>query len=302
DSKGESTYNPQLPDVVQELVDGGVAVESDGALCVFTDGVTGPGGDRVPLIIRKRDGGYGYATTDLATIRHRAQDLKADQILYVVDARQALHFRMVFDTARRAGWLPEGARARHVAFGTVLGPDGKPFKTRSGGTVRLGDLLDAAVAKARAAVAEKNPDMPAAQLDEIAERAGIAAVKYADLSTSRTKDYSFDVDRMVSLTGDTGVYLQYAHTRLKAILRKADTAPNPSTVDATLPLHPAERALALHLDGYAATLAETAELLEPHRLARLPLQPCENLHRLLRHLPRADSRHPRPAKQPPGPG
>ncbi|MGH8881009.1 MAG: arginine--tRNA ligase, partial [Stackebrandtia sp.] len=263
DNAGESTYNPHLADVVAELTDAGIAVESDGALCVFTDGLTGPDGTPIPLIIRKRDGGYGYATTDLATIRHRVRNLKADQILYVVDARQALHFRMIFHTARRAGWLPDSIDVRHVAFGTVLGPDGKPFKTRTGGTVRLSDLLNAAVNQARTVVAD-NRDLPGEELDTIAEQAGIAAVKYADLATSRTKDYTFDVNRMVSFTGDTGVYLQYAHTRIASILRKATDAK--PTVDTTVPLHPAERTLVLHLDSYTATLTETTDLLEPHRL------------------------------------
>ncbi|MFD7657338.1 arginine--tRNA ligase [Actinosynnema sp. NPDC059797] len=185
-------------------------------------------------------------------------------MVYVTDSRQALHFRLVFEAARRAGWLTDGTSAEHVAYGTVLGPDGTPFKTRSGGTVRLVDLLDDAVARARAVVLEKNPDLDAAELDRIAELAGIAAVKYADLSTSRVKDYSFDVDRMVAFTGNTGVYLQYAHARISSILHHAgDPAPE---VDRTVPLHPAERDLALALDAYGAVLTEVGATLEPHRL------------------------------------
>ena len=270
DTVGESAYNDQLADVAAELEAAGVAVPSQGALCVFIDGVTGPDGTPVPLMVRKSDGGYGYGTTDLATIRHRVRDLRPDRILYVVDARQALHFRLVFAAARRAGWLTDDVQAVHVPFGTVLGPDGRPFKTRSGDTVRLSDLLDAAVNQARAVVGEKNPDLPAVELDEIAEQAGIGAVKYADLSTSRTKDYTFDVERMVAFSGDTGVYLQYAHARIASILRKAQSTtrdtPGLPVIDTTLALHPTERALALSLDAFATTLTDVATNLEPHRL------------------------------------
>jgi arginyl-tRNA synthetase len=265
DDAGESFYNPWLADVAEELRLAGIAVDSDGALCVFDAGTLGPDGDPVPLMVRKSDGGYGYDTTDLATIRYRTRDLKADRILYVVDSRQALHFALVFAAARRAGWIGDGVEVRHVPFGTVLGPDGRPFKTRAGGTVRLDDLLDDAVARARAVVADKNPDLPAAELDAVAETVGIASVKYADLSTSRTKDYAFDVDRMVSFTGDTGAYLQYAHARVTSILRKAPE-PGPAAGPVGGDLHPRERALVLRLEGFGDCLAEVADTLEPHRL------------------------------------
>ncbi|MGH3763629.1 MAG: arginine--tRNA ligase [Pseudonocardiaceae bacterium] len=264
DSDGESSYNSILPDVVEELTAAGVAVESDGALVVFSDEVTGPDGNPVTLMVRKKDGGYGYDTTDLATIRHRIRDLKADRILYVVDARQSLHFRLIFEAARRAGWLIEGIDVTHIAFGAVLGPDGRPFKTRSGDAVKLMELLDAAIDRARASVTEKAHELTDDELTKIAEQAGIGAVKYADLSTSRTKDYVFDVDRMVSFNGNTGVYLQYAHTRICSILRKAGDAS--AGVDPTLPMHPAERALILAADTFGDTLAEVARVLEPHRL------------------------------------
>jgi arginyl-tRNA synthetase len=266
DSAGESTYNRFLADVVEELAAAGIAVESDGALCVFFDDITGPDGDPVPLIVRKSDGGFGYAATDLATIRYRIRDLKATRILYVVDARQAMHFRMVFETARRAGWLTDDVHAVHVPFGTVLAADGRPFKTRSGGTVRLGELLDAAVDRACAVISDKAHGLDADELEHVVQAAGIGAVKYADLSTSRIKDYAFDVDRMVSLNGNTGVYLQYAHARIQSILGKLPDDAGPAAVDTTLPLHPAERALTLALDEFADTLADVADTLEPHRL------------------------------------
>ena len=264
DSVGESFYNSMLVDTVDELVGKGIAVESDGALVVFSEQVNGPDGRPVPLMVRKRDGGYGYDTTDLATIRYRITELHAQRLLYVTDSRQALHFQLIFETARRARWLTDEIDAEHIDYGTVLGPDGKPFKTRAGGTVRLMDLLDDAFAKARAVVAEKDPDLDSAELDKIAEQAGIGAVKYADLSTSRVKDYTFDLDRMIAFNGNTSVYLQYAHTRIRSILRKAgEPAP---IVDVDLVLEPAERALALELDAYGSTVREVAETLEPHRL------------------------------------
>src|SRR5882757_8115819 len=267
-SAGESSYNRYLDEVAAELEQAGVAVVSDGALCVFFDDIKGPDGSPVPLIVRKSDGGYGYGVTDLATIRYRLRDLKVNRILYVVDSRQAMHFRMIFETARRMGWLTDDVEAVHVAFGTVLGPGGKPIKTRAGGTVRLVELLDEAVDRARAEIETKPPTLSQEELETVARQAGIGAVKYADLSTSRTKDYTFDPDRMVSFNGNTGVYLQYAHTRIQSILRKLPpeaTGSNASVVTDG-PLHPAERALALLVDGFAATLSDVATTLEPHRL------------------------------------
>ncbi|MGC7094040.1 arginine--tRNA ligase [Amycolatopsis lurida] len=264
DSVGESFYNPLLAETVAALKDAGIAVESEGAVVIFSAEVAGPDGKPVPLMLRKRDGGYGYDTTDLATIRYRIRELRADRLLYVTDSRQALHFRLIFEAARRAGWLTGEIEAAHVPYGTVLGSDGRPFKTRAGGTVRLMDLLDDAVARARTVVAEKNPGLEPGELDRIAEQAGIGAVKYADLSTSRIKDYTFDVDRMVALAGNTGVYLQYAHARISSILRNAGgTEP---MIDTAVPLTAAERALALELDAYANTLIDVSRTLEPHRL------------------------------------
>ena len=266
DYVGESFYNPMLADTVTELLDKAVAVDSDGAIVVASKEVTGPDDTPAVLMVRKSDGGYGYDSTDLATIRYRITTLYADRLLYVTDSRQALHFQLVFEAARRAGWLTDAVTVDHVAYGTVLGPDGKPFKTRAGGTVRLMDLLDDAVTAARAVVTEKNPDLPAAELDAIAEQAGIGAVKYADLSTSRIKDYTFDPARMTAFNGNTGVYLQYAHARICSILRKAQDFDGIS-VDPSIALEPAERELGLTLDGYGTVIAEVATTLEPHRLA-----------------------------------
>ncbi|MFI7023917.1 arginine--tRNA ligase [Micromonospora sp. NPDC049900] len=275
DAVGESAYNAALPGVAADLADRQVAVTSDGALCVFFDDVRGPDGDPTPLIVRKRDGGFGYAATDLAALRQRVTELRADRLLYVVDARQALHFRMVFDAARRAGWLPPDVPAAHVAFGTVLGPDGRPFKTRAGDTVRLVDLLTEAVDRAREVVAAKNPGLTDAARDERARQVGIGAVKYADLATSRTRDYTYDPERMLALTGNTGVYLQYAHARVRSILARADGADE--TVDPGVTLDQAERALILDLDAFADVLDEVVAGYEPHRL-------CGHLHRLAQSL------------------
>ncbi|GAB2813964.1 arginine--tRNA ligase [Streptomyces daliensis] len=269
DVVGESAYNDDLMNVVKELEESGVAVRSDGALCVFFDDVKGQDGTPTPLIVQKSNGGFGYAATDLAAIRDRVGTLHADKLLYVVDARQALHFRMVFETAQRAGWLPEGA-ARQLPFGTVLGKDGKPFKTREGETVRLVDLLDEAIGRATAVVREKSEKLGLSEEEITAngEQVGIGAVKYADLSNSMTRDYVFDLDRMVSLQGDTSVYLQYAYARTRSILRKAaeqgagGPVPHPE-----LALAPAERALGLHLDEFGETLSQVAETYEPHKLA-----------------------------------
>jgi arginyl-tRNA synthetase len=268
DVAAESSYNPELDGIAEELTAAGIAVESDGALCVFFDDMTGADGRPLPLMVRKQDGGYGYAATDLATLRHRVVDLAADRILYVVDARQALHFHMVFATARRAGWLPDRVEVVHVPFGTVMAPDGKPFRSRSGDTVRLSHLLDQAVEAARAATADKPSDLSEAERERVVAAAGIGAVKYADLATSRAKNYVFDIGGMVALNGNTGVYLQYAHARVRSILSRAaaDTPGYVPEVAPAAPLHPAERALILQLDAFGAVLAEVAAELEPHRL------------------------------------
>ncbi|MFD9001782.1 arginine--tRNA ligase [Streptomyces sp. NPDC059582] len=267
DIVGESGYNDMLAETCRLLEESGVAVRSEGALCVFFDDVKGPDGNPVPLIVQKSDGGYGYAATDLSAIRDRVFSLKANTLVYVVDARQALHFRMVFETARRAGWLNDDVKALQLAFGTVLGKDGKPFKTREGETVKLVDLLDEAVERATAVVREKagKVGLSEPEIVENGRYVGIGAVKYADLSTSAVRDYKFDLDQMVSLNGDTSVYLQYAYARIKSILRKAGEARPAAHPE--LELAPAERALGLHLDQFGELVLEVAAGYEPHKLA-----------------------------------
>ncbi|MFJ8163138.1 arginine--tRNA ligase [Streptomyces sp. NPDC096136] len=265
DVVGESGYNDMLAETCKLLEESGVAVRSNGALCVFFDEYKGPDGNPTPLIVQKSDGGFGYAATDLSAIRDRVGNLKADTLIYVVDARQGLHFKMVFETARRAGWLNEDVKAVQLAFGTVLGADGKPFKTREGETVRLVDLLDEAVERAASVVREKAQDLTEEEIAERGAQVGIGAVKYADLSTSASRDYKFDLDQMVSLTGDTSVYLQYAYARIQSILRKAGEARPAAHPE--LELAASERALGLHLDGFGELVAEAAAEYAPHKLA-----------------------------------
>ena len=265
DSFGESAYNAWLNEVTDELITAGVATQSDGAIVVQSLKFKGAQDEPAVLMVRKRDGGYGYDTTDLATIRYRLFTLKADRILYVVDARQSLHFQLIFETAKRMNWLQSESQVTHVAFGAVLGPDGRPFKTRSGETVKLMKLLDEAVSAARNTVAEKATTLTSDELELIAEQAGIGAVKYADLSTSRTKDYAFDVSRMVSLNGNTSVYLQYAHARICSILRRANEQ-TPMQPYQNIPMEPVERDLVLALDEFGVVICEVATSFEPHKL------------------------------------
>jgi arginyl-tRNA synthetase len=264
DLAGESTYNDQLATVTAELEAKGLAREDDGALCVFPDGFTGRDGTPLPLIIRKSDGGYGYATTDLAAIRHRTRDLGGERILYLVDAGQHQHLEMVFAVAREAGWLDDGHRAEHVSFGLVLGPDGRRLKTRSGESPKLIDLLDEAVERAAAAVSAKNPDLSEDTKSAVAQAVGIGSVKYADLSSDRIKDYVFDWDRMLSFDGNTAAYLINAYVRIRSIFRRAEEHPGASAVLVTAP---EERTLALGLLRFDLVVRSVVERLEPHLLA-----------------------------------
>jgi arginyl-tRNA synthetase len=265
DIVGESFYNPMLADVVDDLDALGLLVESDGARCVFPPGFTNRNGDPLPLIVQKSDGGYGYAATDLAAIRDRVTRIGATRILYVVGSPQAQHLEMCFATAAMAGWLPDTVQAVHVSFGSVLDADRKMFKTRSGDRVRLVDLLDEAVERAGAAVAEKNPDLDAPTRAAVARMLGIGAIKYADLSTDRARDYVFDWERMLAFEGNTAPYLQYAHARIRSIFRRAN-APVPSPDEPPVLAEPAERELAIALLGFADTVASSLSSLSPSRL------------------------------------
>jgi arginyl-tRNA synthetase len=265
DFAGESTYNDQLESVTAELDRLGLLRDSDGALCVFPAGFTNREGDPLPLIVKKGDGGYGYDTTDLAAIRYRIRDLKATRLLYVVGLPQRQHFQMIFQAARDAGWATDSVREEHIGFGSVLGPDGKMFRTRAGATIKFTELLDEAVARAAKQVELKNPDLDADTAEAVARAVGIGAVKYADLSTDRAKDYTFDYDRMLSFDGNTAPYLQYAHARIRSIFRKAGHEPR----DATGPIAveaPAERELAIALLEFEGLVRDVEQSLEFHRL------------------------------------
>lgn len=265
DIAGESSYNPQLPDVAAELEASGVAQVSQGALCAFPPGFTGRDDGPLPLIVRKGDGGYGYAATDLAAIRHRIKDLGAERLVYVTGAAQALHFAMVFAVARQAGWLTESVQAQHVPVGSVLGPDGKMLRTRSGQSVKLVELIDEAIEQASTVLAERTSLDPDTR-SEVASAVGVGAVKYADLSYDRERDYVFDLARMLAFEGNTGPYLQYAHARIRSIFRRANLPVEvpPSVVIALG--DPSERALALQLLSFDGVVHELAATLEPHRL------------------------------------
>jgi arginyl-tRNA synthetase len=291
DLAGESTYNPLLASVCEELESRGLARVDDGALCVFPDGFVGRDGTPQPLIIRNSVGGYTYATTDLAAVRWRVQELGPTWLIYVVGAPQAQHLAMVFETAREAGWLVPPARADHAMFGSVLGEDRRMYKTRSGETIKLSALLDEAVSRAAAVVSERSATLSASEQSAIAEAVGIGAVKYADLSNDRVKDYVFDWDRMLSFEGNTAPYLQYAVARIRSIQRKAASAGGAGSggaagsaggvgsagaavgsagaaaaAGAVLVAEPAERALALHALSFGSALSSAVEGLAPHRL------------------------------------
>jgi arginyl-tRNA synthetase len=265
DIRGESFYNDMLPGVADGLIAKGLAWISDGALCAFPAGFENRDGTPLPLIIRKSDGGYNYATTDLATIRYRVDKLNADRAIYVVGTDQALHFKMVFAVAREAGWLPDGADFEHAQIGLVLGKDGRRLRTRAGDNVTLEDLITEGPQRARALLDEVERDDDGLDLDAIAQDVGIGAIKYADLSTARDSAYIFDWDRMISFKGNTGPYLQYATTRIKSIFRRAaiDEADLRGPILIT---QPAERELARKLLEFGAVVTQVAGTAEPHQL------------------------------------
>ncbi|WP_437881910.1 arginine--tRNA ligase [Pseudomonas sp. LRF_L74] len=265
DVKGESAYNDDLAKVIADLDAKGLLTESDGARCVFMEEFKNAEGNPLPLIVQKAGGGYLYATTDLAATRYRANVLKADRALYFVDQRQALHFQMVFAAARLAGFVPPSMDLEHMGFGTMNGADGKPFKTRDGGTVKLVDLLEEAEQRAYALVKGKNPELDDAELRQIASAVGIGAVKYADLSKHRTSDYSFNFELMLSFEGNTAPYLLYAYTRVASIFRKLGKGVDEIGGRITL-VADQEQALAGKLAQFADVLNGIADKGTPHLL------------------------------------
>ncbi len=266
DTVGESFYNSLLPVVVDELRQKGLLVEDEGALCVFPPGFENRHGEPLPLIVRKSDGGYGYPATDLASVRDRTGRLGATRLVYVVGAEQSLHLRLVFAVSTLAGYLPAGTAAEHVAFGLVLGPDGKKLASRSGdGSDRLVDLLSEGVDRAAEALNERESELTPERQAAVARALGVGAVKYADLSTERNRDYVFDWDRMLAFEGDTGPYLQYAHARIRSIFRRAETDPPPHGGRPLLD-QPQERALALQLLHFGEAVESMAQTSSPSKL------------------------------------
>jgi arginyl-tRNA synthetase len=265
DIHAESAYNDDLAGIVAVLAQEGLLTESDGALCVFLDEFTAKDGTRLPVIIQKSDGGYLYATTDLAAVRYRAYTLNADRVMYFVDARQALHFRQVFAVARLAGFAPPTTSLEHHPFGVMLGKDGKPFRSRHGGLVKLTELLDEAEQRAFDLVTQKSPELDEVERRRIAHVVGIGAVKYADLSKHSTSDYVFDWDTMLSFDGNTAPYLQYAYTRIVSLFRRGDIDPNTLTGRVELGA-PAERGLALALARFQEVVDAVAADALPHQL------------------------------------
>jgi arginyl-tRNA synthetase len=265
DVAAESAYNADLADVVADLASLGLLTEDDGAQCVFLEEFTGKDGSPLPVIVQKSDGGYLYSTTDLAAIRYRDRTLRADRSVYFVDARQGLHFRQIFAVARAAGFAPKNLILEHMPFGTMMGKDGRPFQTRTGGVVKLKDLLDEAEIRASALVREKNPDLDEASTQQIGAVVGIGAIKYADLSKNRTSDYVFDWDQMLSFDGNTAPYLQYAYTRIRSIFRRGDVDPEQLTGTPILN-EPTEQNLGLTLVRFNEVLDQVAREGYPHFL------------------------------------
>lgn len=264
DVMGESLYNPMLPGIVADLKAKGLAVESEGATVVFLDEYKNKEGEPMGVIIQKKDGGYLYTTTDIACAKYRYETLHADRVLYYIDSRQHQHLMQAWTIVRKAGYVPESVPLEHHMFGMMLGKDGKPFKTRAGGTVKLSDLLDEALERARRLVAEKNPEMPADELEKLANAVGIGAVKYADLSKNRTTDYVFDWDNMLAFEGNTAPYMQYAYTRVLSVFRKAGIEEQ-VLENAQVAIHEEREAqLAARLLQFEETLSVVAREGTPH--------------------------------------
>ncbi len=266
--RGESFYNPMLADTVRDLEAKWLITLSNGAKCIYLEGFQNREGDLLPLMVQKSDGGYNYDTTDMAAIRHRIETEKADRLIYVTDAGQAQHFHMIFKAAEKAGYLdPKKVSVDHVGFGLVLGADGKKFRTRSGDTERLIDLLMAAIDQAAQILKERTPEMDSEERDALAHALGIGAVKYADLSCHRSSDYTFSYERMLKFEGNTAAFLMYAYVRVAGIKRKVQVDPKSLINEQIVLKHPSEIALGLHLLQFGETLDQVTKDLLPHRLA-----------------------------------
>jgi arginyl-tRNA synthetase len=283
DVKAESSYNDDLANIVQNLKDQQLLVEDNGAQCVFLDTFKTKDGSITPIIVQKSDGGYLYATTDLAALRYRSQVLNADRVLYFTDARQALHFQQVFTLAQQAGFLKPSVSLEHMPFGNMLGEDNKPFKTRTGGTVKLIDLLTEAKERVFKVVTEKNPDLPEYERQQIAKVVGIGAVKYADLSKNRVSDYIFNWDTMLSLEGNTAPYLQYAYARIQSIFRKAGEI---DFTSAAIALNEnAERNLAIKILQFSEAIDSVAKEGMPNHLSNYLYELAGNFMTFYEHCP-----------------
>ncbi len=285
--RGESAYNDDLDGIVADLEAKGLLAESDGALCAFLDEFKGKDGRVAPIIVKKSDGGFLYHSTDLAAVRYRAATLGAKRILYIVDARQSLHFKQLFALSRKASY-DQSASLEHHPFGMMLGADGRPFKTRAGGGTRLLDLLDDATARARELVQAKNPALGAVEMDDVARAVGIGAVKYADLSKNRTSDYLFDWDAMLSFEGNTAPYLQYAYARVQSLFVRGQVDPRSLTGRPAI-REPEEHALALQLARYQETLEQVAATVMPHHLCTYLYDLAAAFMRFYEHCPVLDS-------------
>ena len=285
--RGESAYNDDLDDIVDDLSAKELLTEDEGALCAFLDEFRGKDGEVVPIIVRKSDGGYLYHSTDLAAVRYRTGALQAERVLYIVDARQSLHFRQLFALARQAGY-DRGVSLEHHPFGMMLGPDGRPFKTREGSGTRLLDFLDEATERARELVQAKNPALGAQEMDRVARAVGIGAVKYADLSKNRTGDYVFDWHAMMSFEGNTAPYLQYAYARIQSLFERGGVDAASLTGMPTI-REPEEHALALQLARFQETLEQVAGTVMPHHLCTYLYDLAASFMRFYENCPVLDS-------------
>jgi len=285
DIRGESFYNDKLPGVVERLKSENALETSQGAGVVFVEGFADKDGNPLPMIVQKSDGGYLYATTDLAAAAYRADDLHADRIIYVVGAPQRQHFDMLFATLRKLGWVADDVRLDFVPFGQVLGEDGKIFRTRSGETVRLVDLIDEAESRAVAVCKEKNPELSGEQAEHVGKVVGLGALKYADLSSDRIKDYRFSWQRMLALEGNTAPYLINAYVRVHGIFRKGAIDFAGFTADHVEVKEPAEKALVLKLMQFGSTVDSVADSLEPHRLCNYLYELASAFHKFFESCP-----------------